>query len=213
MKAVCPICPKQCALEEGQLGFCRARVNRGGVVVSENYGRVTSLALDPIEKKPLNHFYPGSAVLSFGTAGCNLACKFCQNWDISRSKNMDRLMDAASPQAIAQAAKRHGAQSVAYTYNDPVIFAEYAIDAALACRELGREPEPRLEGVERPGAEEPAREQVELGTRVAVGRAERAACADPGGEDDRDPARDRLERGEAEASTSGELPPPDGGVA
>jgi pyruvate formate lyase activating enzyme len=101
------------------------------------YGRSSGFCIDPIEKKPLNHFLPGSSVLSFGTAGCNLTCKFCQNWDISKSREMDRLMDAASPEAIAQAALRYSADSVAYTYNDPVIFAEYAIDTALACRERG----------------------------------------------------------------------------
>jgi pyruvate formate lyase activating enzyme len=106
-------------------------------MVLTTYGRSSGFCIDPIEKKPLNHFYPGSSVLSFGTAGCNLACKFCQNWDISKSRNMDRLMDAAAPDEIARAAAHHGCRSVAFTYNDPVIFAEYAIDTALACRELG----------------------------------------------------------------------------
>ncbi|MCE1181621.1 MAG: AmmeMemoRadiSam system radical SAM enzyme [Rhodocyclales bacterium] len=133
----CDLCPRDCQLHEGQRGACFVRRMQDGAMQLTTYGRSSGFCIDPIEKKPLNHFYPGSSILSFGTAGCNLACKFCQNWDISRSKNMDRLMDAASPQAIAQAAKRHGAQSVAYTYNDPVIFAEYAIDTALACRELG----------------------------------------------------------------------------
>jgi pyruvate formate lyase activating enzyme len=103
-------------------------------MVLTTYGRSSGFCIDPIEKKPLNHFYPGSSVLSFGTAGCNLACKFCQNWDISKSKDMDRLMNQASPQAIAQAALRSGCKSVAFTYNDPVIFAEYAMDVADACR-------------------------------------------------------------------------------
>jgi pyruvate formate lyase activating enzyme len=106
-------------------------------MVLTTYGRSSGFCIDPIEKKPLNHFYPGSSVLSFGTAGCNLACKFCQNWDISKSRDMDRLMDAAAPDEIARAAAHHGCRSVAFTYNDPVIFAEYAIDTALACRELG----------------------------------------------------------------------------
>jgi pyruvate formate lyase activating enzyme len=101
------------------------------------YGRSSGFCIDPIEKKPLNNFYPGSSVLSFGTAGCNLACKFCQNWDISKSRDMDRLMDDATPQAIARAAKAHGSKSVAFTYNDPVIFAEYAMDTADACHALG----------------------------------------------------------------------------
>ena len=106
-------------------------------MVLTTYGRSSGFCIDPIEKKPLNHFYPGSSVLSFGTAGCNLACKFCQNWDISKSKDMDRLMDQASPQAIANAAEEYACKSVAFTYNDPVIFAEYAMDVADACHARG----------------------------------------------------------------------------
>jgi pyruvate formate lyase activating enzyme len=109
----------------------------GDRMVLTTYGRSSGFCIDPIEKKPLNHFYPGSAVFSFGTAGCNLACKFCQNWDISKSRDMDRLMDQASPEMIAQAAQQSGCRSVAFTYNDPVIFAEYAIDTARACHALG----------------------------------------------------------------------------
>jgi pyruvate formate lyase activating enzyme len=108
-----------------------------GQLVLTTYGRSSGFCIDPIEKKPLNHFYPGSSILSFGTAGCNLACKFCQNWDISKSRDMDRLMDQATPKAIAQAAQGHGAKSVAFTYNDPVIFAEYAMDTADACHAAG----------------------------------------------------------------------------
>lgn len=133
----CDLCPRDCRLHEGQRGACFVRKMEDGKMVLTTYGRSSGFCIDPIEKKPLNHFYPGSSVLSFGTAGCNLACKFCQNWDISKSRDMDKLMDAASPAAIAQAAKEHGARSVAYTYNDPVIFAEYAIDTALACHEAG----------------------------------------------------------------------------
>jgi len=106
-------------------------------MVLTTYGRSSGFCVDPIEKKPLNHFYPGTSVLSFGTAGCNLACKFCQNWDISKSREIDRLQDEASPEAIARAAGELGCKSVAYTYNDPTIFAEYAIDIAAACREAG----------------------------------------------------------------------------
>ncbi len=113
------------------------RANRGGAVVLTTYGRSSGFCVDPIEKKPLNHFLPGTPVLSFGTAGCNLACKFCQNWDISRSRETDTLADAASPEVIARAAERLGCRSVAFTYNDPVIFHEYAIDVAGACRERG----------------------------------------------------------------------------
>ncbi|MBS1188998.1 MAG: Radical [Rhodocyclaceae bacterium] len=133
----CDLCPRDCKLHEGQRGACFVRKMEGGKMVLTTYGRSSGFCIDPVEKKPLNHFYPGTSILSFGTAGCNLACKFCQNWDISKSKDMDRLMDAASPEAIADAAVGCGADSVAYTYNDPVIFAEYALDTARACRERG----------------------------------------------------------------------------
>jgi len=130
----CDLCPRDCKLHEGQRGACFVRARVGDAMVLTTYGRSSGFCVDPIEKKPLNHFLPGSAVLSFGTAGCNLACKFCQNWDISKSCDMDRLMDRASPEAIARAAVESGCRSVAFTYNDPVIFAEYAMDAADACR-------------------------------------------------------------------------------
>ena len=133
----CDLCPRDCRLAEGQRGLCFVRQNQGGQMILTTYGRSSGFCLDPIEKKPLAHFYPGTSVLSFGTAGCNLSCKFCQNWDISKSKEMDRLADQASPQQIARAAVRHGAKSVAFTYNDPVIFAEYAMDTADACRAVG----------------------------------------------------------------------------
>ena len=133
----CDLCPRDCRLHEGQRGMCFVRQRVGDAMVLATYGRSSGFCIDPIEKKPLNHFYPGSSVLSFGTAGCNLACKFCQNWDISKSKEMDRLMDTASPERIAEAARASGAASVAFTYNDPVIFAEYAMDAADACHALG----------------------------------------------------------------------------
>jgi pyruvate formate lyase activating enzyme len=133
----CDLCPRDCRLREGQRGACFVRQRAGDEMVLTTYGRSSGFCIDPIEKKPLNHFYPGSSVLSFGTAGCNLACKFCQNWDISKSRNMDRLADAATPAAIAEAAMVNGARSIAFTYNDPVIFAEYAMDVADACRERG----------------------------------------------------------------------------
>jgi pyruvate formate lyase activating enzyme len=133
----CDLCPRDCRLHEGQRGACFVRAMEGGRMVLTTYGRSSGFCVDPIEKKPLNHFYPGSAILSFGTAGCNLACKFCQNWDISKSRDMDRLADQASPDAIARAAVEHGCRSVAFTYNDPVIFAEYAMDVADACHEQG----------------------------------------------------------------------------
>jgi len=133
----CDLCPRDCQLHEGQRGACFVRRVVGGQMQLATYGRSSGFCIDPVEKKPLNHFYPGSSVLSFGTAGCNLGCRFCQNWDISKSREMDRLMDTASPQAIADAATAHGANAVAYTYNDPVIFAEYAMDTAQACRAQG----------------------------------------------------------------------------
>jgi pyruvate formate lyase activating enzyme len=133
----CDLCPRDCRLHDGQRGLCFVRRRMDDAMVLTTYGRSSGFCIDPIEKKPLNHFFPGSTVLSFGTAGCNLACKFCQNWDISKSREMDRLTDAASPQRIAHAARDHGCISVAFTYNDPTIFAEYAIDTAEACRTLG----------------------------------------------------------------------------
>jgi pyruvate formate lyase activating enzyme len=133
----CDLCPRYCKLHEGQRGFCFVRACEDAQIVLTTYGRSSGFCVDPIEKKPLNHFLPGTPVLSFGTAGCNLGCKFCQNWDISKSREIDTLADAASPEAIAAAAARLGCRSVAFTYNDPVIFHEYAIDVASACRERG----------------------------------------------------------------------------
>ncbi|MGZ5117053.1 MAG: AmmeMemoRadiSam system radical SAM enzyme [Burkholderiales bacterium] len=133
----CDLCPRDCRLHEGQRGACFVRQRVGDQMRLTTYGRSSGFCIDPIEKKPLNHFYPGSSVLSFGTAGCNLACKFCQNWDISKSRDMDKLADQATPDGIAAAAAEHGCRSVAFTYNDPVIFAEYAMDIADACRVRG----------------------------------------------------------------------------
>lgn len=133
----CDLCPRFCRLHEGQRGLCFVRAAEKGEIVLTTYGRSSGFCIDPIEKKPLNHFLPGTPILSFGTAGCNLACKFCQNWDISKSREWDRLNDEASPETIARAAKEMGCSSVAFTYNDPVIFHEYAIDVADACRALG----------------------------------------------------------------------------
>jgi pyruvate formate lyase activating enzyme len=133
----CDVCPRACRLQEGQRGFCFVRMRQGDAIVLTTYGRSSGYCVDPIEKKPLNHFLPGSPVLSFGTAGCNLGCRFCQNWDISKSREIDTLADEASPQDIARAAAGLGCRSVAFTYNDPVIFLEYATDVADACRELG----------------------------------------------------------------------------
>ena len=151
----CDLCPRFCKLHDGQRGLCFVRARQGDRMVLTTYGRSSGFCVDPIEKKPLNHFLPGSAVLSFGTAGCNLACRFCQNWDISKSREVQTLADAASPLAIAAAAERLGCRGVAFTYNDPVIFHEYAIDVADACRVRGIQsvavtagyvcPEPRAE--------------------------------------------------------------------
>ncbi len=131
----CDVCPRFCKLRDGQRGLCFVRGSANGEIVLTTYGRSSGFCVDPIETKPLNHFLPGTPVLSFGTAGCNLACKFCQNWDISKSREFDLLQDTASPEAIATAAVETGSRSVAYTYNDPVIFLEYAVDVAKACHE------------------------------------------------------------------------------
>ena len=133
----CDLCPRSCRLGEGQRGLCFVRAREGDQIVLTTYGRSSGFCVDPIEKKPLNHFLPGTPILSFGTAGCNLTCKYCQNWDISRSRETDTLADAASPEVIARAAARLGCRSVAFTYNEPVIFLEYAVDVAAACHAAG----------------------------------------------------------------------------
>ena len=133
----CDVCPRFCKLHEGQRGLCYVRGREDDAVVLYSYGRSSGFCVDPMEKKPLNHFLPGTPVLSFDTAGCNLACKFCQNWDMSKSREMDTLADTAMPNQLADAAVRLGCSSVAFTYNDPVVFLEYAIDTAQACHEKG----------------------------------------------------------------------------
>ena len=133
----CQLCPRACKLHEGQRGFCFVRRRVGNSMVLTTYGRSSGFCVDPMEKKPLNHFYPGTSVLSFGTAGCNLGCRFCQNWSISKAREFNRLADAASPDTIAKTAQKLGCKAVAFTYNDPVIFAEYAIDVAQACHAVG----------------------------------------------------------------------------
>jgi len=136
----CDLCPRYCKLRQGQRGLCFVRGRQGNKLVLTTYGRSSGFCVDPIEKKPLNHFLPGTPVLSFGTAGCNLTCKFCQNWDISKAREFDRLQDRASPEDIVRMAQDTGSRSVAFTYNDPVIFLEYAVDVATACREAGIRP-------------------------------------------------------------------------
>lgn len=154
-KIQCTVCPRQCVLKNGQRGFCHVRQNIDGKIILTSYGYNTGLAIDPIEKKPLYHFYPTSRVLSFGTVGCNLGCKFCQNWNTSKSKINPEKLNKTSPELIAYLAKKHKCKSVAFTYNEPTIFLEYAIDTAKACKELGIKtvavsagyinPEPRAE--------------------------------------------------------------------
>ncbi len=154
-RVLCEVCPRACKLHEGQRGLCFVRARENDRIVLTTYGRSSGFCVDPIEKKPLNHFLPGTSVFSFGTAGCNLTCKFCQNWDISKSREIDTLTDAASPAQIAETAMRLGCPSVAFTYNDPIIFLEYARDIAAACKERGirtvavtagyMNPEPRAE--------------------------------------------------------------------
>jgi pyruvate formate lyase activating enzyme len=150
----CDVCPRACRLHEGQRGFCFVRAREGDAIVLTTYGRSSGFCVDPIEKKPLDHFLPGTPVLSFGTAGCNLGCKFCQNWDISKSRELDTLADAATPEALAEAAVRLNCRSVAFTYNDPVVFLEYACDVADACRERGVKTVAVTAGYVSPGARE-----------------------------------------------------------
>ncbi len=136
-KVVCTLCPRQCHIPAGSRGFCFVRANVDGRLESTTYGRSSGFCIDPVEKKPLNHFLPGTPILSFGTAGCNLGCKFCQNWDISKSREMDTLGQLALPDAIVEAALHTGCRSLAFTYNDPVIWAEYALDIAKVAHEHG----------------------------------------------------------------------------
>ena len=133
----CDLCPRRCRLKPGQRAFCFVRQSAGDRMLLTTYGRSSGFCIDPIEKKPLNHFLPGTPILSFGTAGCNLGCRFCQNWEISKSREVDSLAADASPEAITRAALQHGCSSVAFTYNDPVLWAEYAIDTAAVCHREG----------------------------------------------------------------------------
>ena len=136
-RVLCYLCPRLCEFGPGKAGFCFIRQNREGKLYSAGYGRSTGFAADPIEKKPLNHFLPGTSVLSFGTAGCNLGCKFCQNWNISKARLDDRSSEVAMPEKVVELAEATGAAGIAYTYNDPVIWAEYAIDIARVARAAG----------------------------------------------------------------------------
>ncbi len=136
-KILCTLCPRYCKIGEGQPGFCYIRQNHGGKLYTTGYGHPTGFAIDPIEKKPLNHFYPGTSVLSFGTAGCNLGCKFCQNWSISKAKLDDINSLSVSPAEVVRIAQNNKTPSIAFTYNDPTIFGEYVIDISKAAREAG----------------------------------------------------------------------------
>jgi pyruvate formate lyase activating enzyme len=133
----CRVCPHECVLAEGAAGLCGVRRNQGGTVVSAVYGRCAGLAVDPVEKKPLYHFLPGSNALSFGTAGCNLFCRFCQNPSLSRAREPGPFVVETGPEEIAAMVRRYGCRSVAFTYNEPVVFLEYAVDTARACRARG----------------------------------------------------------------------------
>jgi pyruvate formate lyase activating enzyme len=150
----CDLCPRHCRLRDGQRAFCFVRERKGERLILNTYGRSTGFCIDPIEKKPLNHFLPGTPVLSFGTAGCNLGCRFCQNWDSSKSREVERASASATPEAIARAAHDSECRSVAFTYNDPVIWAEYAIDTAIACHELDLKTVAVTAGYITPGARE-----------------------------------------------------------
>ncbi len=136
-RVCCDLCPRKCTLREGKRGACFVRIHKDQQIVLTSYGRSSGFCIDPIEKKPLNHFYPGTSVLSFGTAGCNLSCQFCQNWDISKSRHLDTLCDNAMPNELAKTALEFGCKSLAFTYNDPVIFLEYAVDTAIAAKQVG----------------------------------------------------------------------------
>ena len=137
-KYKCSLCPHHCLLKDGQKGVCFGRKATKDALVTINYGCATGLAVDPVEKKPLYHFYPGSNTLSFGTIGCNLSCNFCQNWHITKTKTEDLLRERSlTPEIIVNAAKSNNCDSVSFTYNDPVTFAEFAIDVAKACHANG----------------------------------------------------------------------------
>lgn len=136
-KIRCTLCPRYCRLSDGQTGFCAVRQNINGKLYALAYGRPTGFAIDPIEKKPLNHFLPATNILSFGTAGCNLGCKFCQNWTMSKAQLDDAQAMHVQPDQVVKLAKQRHTPSIAFTYNDPIIFGEYVIDIARLAREEG----------------------------------------------------------------------------
>jgi len=133
----CDLCPRHCTLAEGQTGICGVRTCRDGIVTLLSYGKTSGFAVDPIEKKPLNHFYPGSKILSFGGIGCNLSCRFCQNAATAQSRDLSLLPSSATPEDIVRLAKENHCESVAFTYNEPIIAIEYVLDIAAACQSAG----------------------------------------------------------------------------
>jgi len=136
-KVHCYLCPRHCHIGDGQAGFCFIRANQGGKLYSLGYAHPAALQVDPIEKKPLNHFLPGSRVFSLGTAGCNMGCFYCQNWDISKSRSDQVNSTYVPPEDVARLAVRNGCSSIAFTYNEPTIWGEYVIDICLAAKEYG----------------------------------------------------------------------------
>lgn len=136
-KILCTLCPRYCHINEGQSGFCYIRKNIDGKLYSLGYGKSTGFAIDPIEKKPLNHFLPSTGILSFGTVGCNLGCLFCQNWNISKAKDLEKKSIDAGAQQIVQLAKKYNCPSIAITYNDPTIIGEFVIDIAKEAKKEG----------------------------------------------------------------------------
>jgi pyruvate formate lyase activating enzyme len=153
-KMQCTVCPNQCKLDDGQRGICFVRMRQNDKIVLTTYGKTSGIHVDPVEKKPLHHFLPGTSILSFGTIGCNLSCQFCQNWHISKSCDMNLLSIEASPESVAQRAKKLGCKSVAFTYNEPITFMEYAIDTAVECHKLGIKTVAVTNGYILPGARE-----------------------------------------------------------
>jgi len=129
----CDLCPRGCVVAPGRHGACFARANVDGHMELVTYGRSSGFCIDPVEKKPLHHFLPGTPILSFGAAGCNLTCSCCQNWEISRARETGHLSPRVTPEEIAYAAVRKGCRSVAMTYNEPIISLEFALDVAAAC--------------------------------------------------------------------------------
>ena len=134
---ICDVCPRHCRLKVGQSGFCKVRKNTGEKIELESYGHITLPAIDPVEKKPLYHFFPSSKILSFGTYGCNMGCRFCQNYNITKTQNNPFLLPKATPKELVKIAKKYNCKSIAFTYNDPVVFFDYAIDVANLARSEG----------------------------------------------------------------------------